>query len=239
MRLSDCLVIAHTKIKAHKARTWTTIVVCALLVAIPIVLSLITTGLKRSVLEATESADIGIDVTNLNRQAQQYTIFDFDRLSSDNPYSLLYLQQQIVSNLCNNLIFVAGIFSFIFILFCIWREIIDSHKETAVYRAIGYKLSQIMQIYLVYSLALVIRTIILSMLIAVFLVYIINGYLQIPISEIITRTYKLRANMNFIGFDISQLSIIFSSYLTSSLVATTLSLTLARRVSPVDALRAQ
>lgn len=237
MRLSDCLVITHAKIQAHRARTWTTIVVCAWLIAIPVTISLITTGLRQSILSTVKSTNI--DITSLDQQAQQYTIFDFDHLSSDNPYSLLYLQQQIVNNLCNNLIFATGIFSFIFILFCIWREIIDSHQETAVYRAIGYRLSHIIQIYLVYSLILTAYAIVFSLLLASFLAYIINGYLQIPVSEIITRTYRLHANMNFIGFNIPQLSTISSSYLTSSLVATALSLSLARRVNPVDALRAQ
>lgn len=239
MRLSDCLVIAHTKIKAHKARTRITVMVCALLMATPIALSLVTAGIKQSVLEITKSASINIDTTSLDKQAQQYTILDFDRLSSDDSYSLLYLQQQIVSNFCNNLIFANSIFSFVFIIFCIWREIIDSHQETAIYRAIGYRLSHITQIYLVYSLILVIRAIILSLSIAVFLAYVINGYLQIPVSEIITRTYKLRANMNFISFNTQQLLTIFGSYLASSLIATTISLSLARRVNPVEALRAQ
>lgn len=132
--------------------------------------------------------------------------------------------------------------AFLLTLFIIGRTIRNDSHNNAILRAIGFRRSDTIKIYLVYGAILSIITTLTSLVIGLAASVVINIMLSNDISTQITLNYGFSAdikNVFIIGFDFRQLCIIMLSAFLSTFIATLIPTIRNNHVDIIDELRSK
>lgn len=122
----------------------------------------------------------------------------------------------------------------------IGRTIADSRRETAVFRAIGAKRTDVSLIYFVYSILLSIRVIIFAVVLSLVIVFIIDNSFSKEASvnaQLLFGTSDLRNSFHFIGLNIMEIVVIAGVICACALISAIVPLLRAIRRSPINDMR--
>lgn len=142
------------------------------------------------------------------------------------PYVSNYLLLDDFGNLARQAIIYSFILAFalsvIVLLFTIARIVIDSRRETAVFRAIGAKRSDIVKVYIIYSLFVSAIVLVSSVITGIIIALVIDlTYGQILTNELksLYTLYDLSVKIKLIGWDMHHMLLLVSIIVISSLLA--------------------
>lgn len=212
----------------------------------------------KSILESDGFSKVGLvsHVLNFNAidQARSFmakeTCPGYDsgckKLFTANPYGSNYLILDEISKLFNKLMLyglpaVLGLAAII-IWFTMIRVMSENRKETAVYRAMGAKRSDIMAIYLTYGMTVAFRIAIVSFLLGVALAYVVDYIYGSQLTAIATSSFGVvNDGMQFSLFNLSSqyILVVVAAIFIVSFLAILQPLIRSVRRSPIEDMRSE
>ncbi|HSX02212.1 MAG TPA: FtsX-like permease family protein [Candidatus Saccharimonadia bacterium] len=160
------------------------------------------------------------------------------------PYGSNYLLADDIDTTVTKALRTALPFAILIAGIIIWatmaRVIIDSRRETAVFRAIGAKRRDIMAVYLLYSLIVAARIVAFSLILGLGIAFTVQALYSAQVTDYAKVTFGVfdrGQSFSFIGFDPAQLIWLVASIIGISLVAILPPLLRNVRRSPISDMR--
>lgn len=153
--------------------------------------------------------------------------------------ALQQIKESIYEILKYALVFIVVVASII-MMGTIGRTIADSRRETAVFRAIGAKRSDVSLIYFVYSILLSIRVIIFAIVLSLVIVLVIDNAFSKEASvnaQLLFGTSDLTRTFHFIGLNSMEIVAVAGIICVCALVSAVVPLLRAIRRSPINDMR--
>lgn len=169
---------------------------------------------------------------------------DCKKLFRLDPYGSNYLLlddlQSTTRNILNVMLPIAGGIAGIIMLFTMSRVIIDSRRETAVFRALGAKRVDIIAVYILYGLLVSIITLVVSVVIGIIIavaVQIMYGSAFTARAHVAYGLFDSSTNFSFIGISYTLLTTYTICIIVLGILATLLPLLRNVRRNPITDMR--